>query len=58
MPGRVEPYRTGRALQDGDKRLQDGQSPTGIREIVYLKETEIKTELFKLNYLICIIQIK
>ncbi|MEE1096157.1 MAG: hypothetical protein UH084_06270, partial [Paludibacteraceae bacterium] len=26
--------------------------------IAYLKETEIKTELFKLNYLICIIQIK
>ena len=35
-----------------------GREAIGIRELVYLKETEIKTELFKLNYLICIIQIK
>ncbi len=35
-----------------------GRGVTGIRELAHLKETEIKTELFKLNYLICIIQIK
>ena len=47
-------YRTGRALQDaelqnaelqnGDKRLQDGQSPTGLRHSI------LTTQYSILNY--------
>ena len=35
--GRAEPYRT-LTLQDGDKRLQDGQSRTGL--LVFLAQLD------------------
>ena len=47
-------YRTGRALQDaglqdGDKRLQDGQSPTGL--LVFLAQLEALAQLVSLAQL-------